>query len=218
MKIESERLFGIPYAICYIDSKSYDKRRIVRDIRSNYLKNPVRNKWEDESNIHHAYNDWDNSEYNTPHYESLVKVYEKIIPDCLDTFKFGNGYSWDFQIVNYNCMSGGGFMNPHNHPSHDFVGIHYIQFDPRVHIQTEYTNEHPFASYQNHLRPDLREIMGSSNHPHHSFWGKYWRFPVEENMFCMTPGFLYHRVPAQPKSNKLRMAIIVNINIKKCQN
>ena len=40
-----------------------------------------------------------------------------------------------------------------------------------------------------------------------------WRMPVEEDMFCITPGFLPHQVPKHPKTNKLRMSIITNIQL-----
>ena len=34
MKIESERLFGIPYSICRIDPWSYNKKEIINDIEN----------------------------------------------------------------------------------------------------------------------------------------------------------------------------------------
>ena len=58
MKIKSDRLFGIPFSLCKIDPKSYNKEELIDNHKSNYLKNPNRNKWrEDNLNIHHAYGD-----------------------------------------------------------------------------------------------------------------------------------------------------------------
>ena len=86
MKIESERLFGIPYAICRIDPWSYNKKEIVKDIESNYLKNPIRNNWRPKNyNIHHAYRDWDNPDYIKSDYSRLIEAYKKIMYPCLES-------------------------------------------------------------------------------------------------------------------------------------
>ena len=212
MKIESERLFGIPYAICRIDPWSYNKKEIVKDIKSNYLKNPIRNKWRSKNyNIHHAYNDWENPDYIKSDYSQLIEVYKKIIPKCLFTCGVKETCGWKFDIANYNCMGEGGFMGPHNHSSKDFVGVHYIQFDPKQHESTSYINEHPFANYSDSIFPQRRSLM------HHnlntSCYSENWQLPVKEDDFCMTPGFVRHEAPMQPKCDKLRMAIIVNIEV-----
>ena len=212
MKIESERLFGIPYAICRIDPLSYNKKEIVKDIESNYLKNPIRNNWRPKNyNIHHAYRDWDNPDYIKSDYSRLIEAYKKIMYPCLESCGVKENCKWKFEITNYNCVGEGGFMVPHNHCLKDFVGIHYIKFDSKQHESTSYVNEHPFANYSDSIFPQRRNLM------HHnvntSFYEESWQLPVKEDDFCMTPGFLRHELPVQPKCNKLRMAIIVNIEL-----
>lgn len=214
--IYSERLFGIPFSICDIDPKSYNKEELVSDITSNYLKSPFRNEGpigRDDDNVHHAYGDWDNPEYIKSNYIPLIKIYEKIIPNCLNKCGLRDNFMFNFDLVNYSCMSEGSYMSPHHHATSDFVGLHYIQFDPKTHIQTEYINEYPFSLYQASLRPGLKEMLedGVKN----SMYSQNWRLPVKEDYFHIVPGFLRHQVPMQPKCKKLRMALIININIKK---
>ena len=211
----ADRLFGIPFALCDIDPTSYNKRELIRDIKSNYRKNPNRDEWSGPCKMHHAYNDWDNQKYIQSNYSQLIKVYEKVIGDCLITFNFKENFTYNFKIVNYNCMSGGGYMDSHSHPEVPFVGIHYIQFDPECHISTEYINMHPYAEYQNMKGlPQMEELLGSKDY-YTSGYSKTWRLPVKEDSFCLTPGFLQHRVPVHPDTSKLRMAIIVNIDVRK---
>ena len=214
--IFSDRLFGIPFSICDIDPTSYNKRELIRDIKSNYRKNPNRNKGpigRPEDNVHHAYNDWNNPEYIKSNYSSLIKVYEKIIPSCLTECGLRDNFNFTFEIVNYSCMSEGSYMSPHHHVLCDFVGLHYIQFDPETHIQTEYINGHPFSLYQMNLRPHINEMLedGVKN----SMYSQYWKLPVKEDSFHIVPGFLRHQVPRQPKCKKLRMAVIINIDVKR---
>tara|TARA_B100000029_G_C17168794_1_gene812478 strand:- start:270 stop:602 length:333 start_codon:yes stop_codon:yes gene_type:complete len=108
-------------------------------------------------------------------------------------------------------MGEGGFMGPHNHSSKDFVAVHYIQFDPKQHESTSYINEHPFANYSDSIFPQRRNLMYHNLNT--SCYSENWQLPVKEDDFCMTPGFVRHEAPMQPKCDKLRMAIIVNIEV-----
>ena len=212
--MKSDRLFGIPYAICDIDPTSYNKRELIRDIKSNYRKNPNRNKGpigRPDDNIHHAYGDWDNPKYIKSNYAPLIQIYEKIIPNCLNKCGLRDNFKFNFNLVNYSCMSEGSYMSLHHHAMCDFVGLHYIQFDLETHIPTEYANEHPFSHYQAHLRPNIRELVGDDVNS--SMYFEYWRLPVKEDSFHIVPGFLRHHVPRQPKCKKLRMVLIINIDI-----
>ena len=218
MKVDSERLFGIPFSICEIDPTLYNKKEIVADIKSNYLKNPIRNIGNigrSDDNVHHSYSDWDNIKYNEVDFNKLFQIYKDILPQCLSYFNLDQSYSWNFYITNYCCMTEGGYISKHNHGSEDFVGIHYIQFDPEYHVQTEYVNEHPFINYQQQLRPDISSIVGDKN-IYNSIYSNVWKFPIKEDEFHIVPGFLSHQVPIQPPCDKLRMTIVVNIRLK-CQ-
>ena len=220
MKVESERLFGIPISICEIDPTSYNKKEIVADIKSNYLKNPVRNVGNigrSGDNVHHSYSDWDNLKYNKVKFNKLFQIYKDIIPQCLNTFNLNKPYNLSFYITNYCCMAEGGHVSKHNHGLEDFVGIHYIQFDPKYHIQTEYVNEHPFAYFHKELTPDISSIVDDQN-IFHSFYSNVWKLPVKEDHFHIVPGFLSHQVPIQPPCDKLRMSIVVNIRLEHVAN
>ena len=218
MEVKSERLFGIPFSICEIDPTLYNKNEIVDDITSNYLKNPVRNVGNigrSGDNVHHSYSDWDNLKYNKVKFNKLFQIYKDIIPQCINNFNLNKPYNLFFCITNYCCMAEGGHISKHNHGSEDFVGIHYIQFDPKYHIQTEYVNEHPFINYQQELRPDTLSIVGDKN-IYNSIYSNVWKFPIKEDEFHIAPGFLSHQVPIQPPCDKLRMTVVVNIKLK-CQ-
>tara|TARA_B100001250_G_C19647042_1_gene720860 strand:- start:294 stop:950 length:657 start_codon:yes stop_codon:yes gene_type:complete len=215
MKIDSERLFGIPFSICNIDPESYNKEEIISDITYNYSKSPIRNKGPiagKDDNVHHAYSDWENPQYIKSNYNELSGIYTKLIPECLKKFDLNN-FNFSFDIVNYSCMSEGSYMTMHDHCKVDFVSLHYIQFDPTTHIQTEYVNEQPFSLYQKvFTRPNkIGEIIDKNVST--SMYSESWRLPVEEDSFHIVPGFLSHRVPVQPKCDKLRIVVIANINV-----
>ena len=213
MKIKADRLFGIPFSLCKIDPKSYNKEELIDNHKSNYLKNPNRNKWrEDNLNIHHSYGDWDNPDFIKPDYSQLIKVYEEVIPKCLEECGLVGDYKFSFDIVNYNCMSDGGYMSAHQHIQQDFVGIHYIQFDTENHQPTLFFNEHPFANYQEDILPHMKKLV-NPNSLYTSCFNQQWQLGIEEDDYCIVPGFLKHEVPVQPKSGKLRMAISTNIEV-----
>jgi hypothetical protein len=46
-----------------------------------------------------------------------------------------------------------------------------------------------------------------------SCFSQQWQLGIEEDDYCIVPGFLKHEVPAQHKSSKLRMAIATNIKV-----
>ena len=70
-----EQFFGMPIWRENIDSKLYNKKEIIDTITRNYQKNRSRNTWwSNTSNLHHMYNDWDNTEYEVPNWNNSLTV------------------------------------------------------------------------------------------------------------------------------------------------
>ena len=65
-----------------IDPKSYDKEEIIRTAMENYEKDPSKNNWDDESDLHHCYG----TMYDAPPaLKSLSSSYGKAIDECMNS-------------------------------------------------------------------------------------------------------------------------------------
>ncbi len=210
----NDRIFGIPFFTCKIDPRKYDKEKLVNGIESNYLKNPDRIEWaaQESTQLMSYNNDWNNDDIKLD-FTDLKKVYQDIIPQCLNGFNLQHPYRWTFSFASYTCMNEGGYMRPHNHPDLDFVAVHYLKFDSEIHTSTRCINENPWANYTTYLRPELIDILGGNIT--NSWASSDWFLPTEEDTLCITPGFLYHEVPPQQKSDKLRMTLVTAIRLSK---
>ena len=77
-----KQIFGFPVFIENINNRLYKKKEIIKDIEYNYNKDKTRNNWESsdtvkKSNLHHAYNDWNNVNFKNIDFTSLVPLYKK---------------------------------------------------------------------------------------------------------------------------------------------
>jgi hypothetical protein len=211
-------LFSLPAYTYSIDEKLYDKKNIINVIENNYKKNKTRNKWEADddivsSNLHHNYNDSENTKFEKPNYTTIIPVYQKIISNLfLNDLKLKKDIVYNFEIVNYTCMTGSQYMKSHYHNDCDFTGVHYIKFNPKVHKPTLYENTHNFSRFVRDLRPKLNDVL-DDNYCLNSWYSKNYFLNTKENDFVITPSFLFHSVPYQPSTKETRITIVLNIKL-----
>jgi hypothetical protein len=211
-----KQIFGFPFYVDNINDSLFDKKKIIKDIEYNYKKDKHRNVWEDskglvDSNLHHSYSDMENSNFKKINYSKLLPIYTKVITNFLNNFKFKKLIKFNFNIVNYTCMTSSQYMKSHYHPESDFTAVHYIKYDNTIHKPTLFENS-DFSKFTRSLRPNLYNLLDSSDINHSWYYENYF-LNIKENDICITPSFLFHSVPMQPKTDFSRITIVLNISI-----
>ena len=211
--IKSSTLFGFPIMIKKINKKSYDKESIISTIEKNFKLNKERNRWDEASILHHSYNDASNPEYHKVNFNTLLPVYKETLTSIFKGMEFHSPYRFDFDIVNYTCMSNSHHMRSHIHLGRDFTAVHYVQFDKKHHTSTLFENTSPYIEYVENLNPDLRKTL--SNKDSFNSWAyREWTLNIEEDDFCLSPAYLKHRINPQDSKKKNRITIVLNISLK----
>ena len=80
-------LFSCPIYKIRIDPNSYDKEKIINDIKYNKsLKNTRNEPHQNFGNcdIHHSYNDFDNVNFRSINYDKLTAVYSESFSEFFD--------------------------------------------------------------------------------------------------------------------------------------
>jgi hypothetical protein len=205
-------LFGMPFWQENINPRSYNKQEIIDTITRNYQKNRSRNEWwEDTSDVHHMYDDEENPEYESPDWDhSLRNLYMGVLQRFFNTIS-AEPFKFSFSVANYTCYGKSQYIQEHIHPHCDFVGIHYVRFDPSAHTSTRFTNPASFAAYLEEIRSKTR-IKYANNESFNSWmFGRYEPEVVEDDIL-IHPALLEHDVrPQQCEDDNLRMAIVLNI-------
>ncbi len=214
MNINNTILFGFPVMSTKIDKKSYDKKSIISTIEKNFKINSKRNSWDNESVLHHSFNDWDNSKYHYVDFETLIPVYKKTLIDMFNRMHLLSDYCFNFLIDNYTCLSYSNFMKSHVHPGADFTAVHYLQFDKKHHTATKFENTLPHIDYMEQIRPQLSKII-SRKHPLNSWACKDWSEDVSEDDFYFYPAYLKHKIDPQTSKKKNRITVVINITLNK---
>jgi hypothetical protein len=214
--MQTYNLFGSPIYKTKIDPLSYDKETLVKTMQANYAINPIRNKWNNISNLHHTYLDWDNPEFLPIDHSSLIPVYEKQINEFMKTIRFRKDVSYIWDVANFavNTID----MAQHDHlektdtTMNMFSCTHYISYDKSAHGTTEFTNGLPLAYYTSMCKPyqDLLDPRTADN----SAYFETWAIDTDEDDFVIFPSYLKHAVyPTKIKTDHPRIVGVVNIGI-----
>ena len=197
-----------------IDSRLYNKKEIIDTITRNYRKNRNRNTWSEVSNLHHIYDDWNNTEYEVPDWNnSLMGLYKGALQRFFNTIN-AQSFSFDFNITNYTCYGNLQYIQEHLHPHTDFVGIHYIRFDDESHTPTRFINPMGYAKYLEDIVPEKRRIKYDVDDISNSWMRPNWEPKVIEDDMIIHPALLAHDVrPQTCNDDNLRIASVLNINV-----
>jgi|DEB0MinimDraft_4_1074332.scaffolds.fasta_scaffold01006_3 hypothetical protein len=213
MKIQKYNLFGFPIVHSNIKPSLFDKKEILKDIEDNYRLSNERNNHTIHGNLHHSIMDEDNFNFKKINYETIIPVYAKLITKILKTFEFKRNIKFNFNVVNYTCLSNSQYLGSHNHNESDFTAVHYIQFDEKNHTSTRLINPNPNANHTKILCPRLYNLLSNTD-VENAWIYKNWTLNVKENDFVFMPGLLEHEILPQKSIKKNRITIVLNINIK----
>lgn len=207
-------LYGLPIYLEKIDPKTYQKNKILSQIKKNYSISHERNNWSKNSHlktdIHHSILDDENKKFNKINYYNLVNEYKKIIDNFFKKTNLKNSFNFKYNIVNYTCSNQNSFMIPHIHGDCSFSLVHYISFDKKQHIPTIFKSPYYFSN----LLPNNEKLKNifDCKFEENSWLDKEWIFDTEEDDIVIFPAILEHYV-RNLNSEKLRITISVNINI-----
>lgn len=206
-----KHLFAVPFYKAKINSERYNKQELIEVIANNYNLSPSRNQWDNESDLHHAYNDVNNDKFNQPDYSKLIPLYQEHVQKFLDAF-FDVNIQYNFYIVNYTCFGKKQHMEMHNHPNTCFSGIHYVKFKKGEHRPTKYYNGADWSSFSSAWFPKPMSDALISSGLKHSWYHQTFTLDVEEEDLVIMPSCVRHSVPTS-NSDELRMAVVFHIDI-----
>ena len=210
----SENLFGFPVHKIRIDPDSYDKDKIVSDIKENYEIDNNRNEW-GSSNLHHAYGNWENEKFIAINYDKLKQIYQKTFEDFFkNTFNNSKPFNYHWNIVNYTAIKTGQYMKIHIHDDYDFSCTHYIKFNPKKHSSIQFVNLSPMGLYGKNITNSAFEI-GNRQDISNSYLQGSWNYSLSEDDMLIFPGSLHHEVPKQEETDELRICVVTNIKLLK---
>ena len=210
-------LFSCPIYKIRIDPNSYDKEKIINDIKYNKSLKNTRNDPHQNigspSDIHHGYQDLDNEDFRPINYEKLTNKYQETFQRFFDKEIYSaKKFKFKFEIVNYAAMTAGQWLPSHNHLGFDdFATIHYLNFK-NDHALTCFYNPATFAQYIKYIRPKMYNIsdnMVSEN----SYLYELFTFPVKEDDMIIFPAALNHEIMPQGPTKEPRITISSNIKI-----
>ena len=213
-------LFSCPIYQIRIDPNSYDKEKIINDIKYNKSLKNTRNDPHQNiggtSDTHHSYRDFDNENFRSINYEKLQSVYLKMIKEFFEKEiqmkKTVKTFKYKIEFLNYSAITEGQWLPVHNHMENDdFATVHYLNFK-NDHALTCFYNPATFAQYIKYIRPKMYNIsdnMVSEN----SYLYELFTFPVKEDDMIIFPAALNHEIAPQGPTKEPRITISSNIKI-----
>ena len=215
-------LFYCPIYKIHVDPNSYDKEKILKDIKYNKSLKNTRNNMQynfDNCDIHHSYRDFDNEDFRIINYEKLMAVYQEIFQiffnEELSSIK---QFNWKFEIVNYSAITEGQWFPSHTHiVESDFATVHYLNFKDD-HKLTRFNNPATFAHYMGAIRPELYNVVNDMT-INNSYMYEFFDMPVEEDDILIFPSVLNHEILSQGPTEEPRITISTNLEVllEKCK-
>jgi hypothetical protein len=189
-----------------VDPSRYDKEAIVNKMVRNYSKNPQRNNWDNESILHHTYNDGYNPEFEiVDGSEGLIPLYGEILVNLTKELALQGAVNFNFALANFSINTQ--YMKKHAHVDGGraiFATAHYIKFNKDLHFGTTLINPaHQNATYKFVLEKSTKN----------SCYFNEWEIEVEEDDMIIFPAYLEHYVKNKSDANWEYPRIIASTNI-----
>jgi len=186
-----------------VDPSRYDKEDIVGKMMRNYAKNPQRNNWDNESILHHTYNDSLNANFEIiDGNNGLIPLYGEILVNLIKELDLQGAVNFQFGFANFAINSQ--YMKKHAHENNIFATVHYIKFKKELHSGTTFVN----PKCQN---PLYKFILKKTTKNSYCF--DEWEIDVEEDDMLIFPAYLIHYVKNKPDANWEYPRIIASTNI-----
>ena len=217
-----ESVFPIPVWKTKITRDDYNKDLIVNQMLKNFDIDPQRNTWDNvmqtstKSNWHHSNNDEDRDGaiFESISYEEsgLYNCIDNKIREFISTLNLQKDINYSWQVTNYTVSDEGYFLTSHDHGSDSFSSVLYLQFDPKNHPPTAFSNPFGAPHLARWLQRDLYNAIEKTN-PFFGYLHDTWTLNTEEDDYIIFPGHVKHEVPTVGKSDKKRVTISCNIKI-----
>jgi hypothetical protein len=217
-----ESVFPIPVWKTKITREDYNKDLVLNQMLKNFDIDPQRNTWDNvmetstKSNWHHSNNDEDRDGiiFESISYEEsgLYKCMDNKIREFISTLNLQKNISYSWQVTNYTVSDEGYFLTSHDHGSDSFSSVLYLQFDPKNHPPTAFSNPFSAPHLARWLQKDLYNAIDKTN-PFFGYLHDTWTINTEEDDYVIFPGHVKHEVPNVGKSDKKRVTISCNIKI-----
>ena len=210
-------LFSCPIYKIRINPNSYDKEKILNDIKYNKSLKNTRNDPHQNvgspSDIHHSYKDHTNVNFKIINYKKLIDVYLKILKEFFSKeIHTTKEFSFNFDIVNYLAMTEGQRLPRHTHVKNDdFATVHYLNFKDD-HKFTSFDNPVIFAPYAKHIQPELYNILNNMAIDNSYLQGGV-EMSIEEDDILIFPGALNHKISAQGQTKEPRITVSTNLEV-----
>lgn len=216
---KKHNLFASPVYVATIDPTSYKKDEFIKMVESNYEKDPHRNKWDTESNIHHNYDDKDNPLFEKYDFEGVFKSlhdqYNNIVRAYIMQMPLNKFINFRWVIANVTGMKEAQYMKPHTHMVFDgnkttiASAVHYLRYK-KEHLPTTFETPLSFM-YNQSTYEEYRKLLDITNIESSSYYINYY-LDTKEDEFHIFPSYLKHCVPRQ-KSDELRITVVINIEV-----
>jgi len=198
-----------------ISEETYNKNVIVNTLIENYKVEPSRNKWDDISELHHTYSDWNNPSFKEIDTTELLIQYQKIISEFISQIPLCHEIKYQYNISNIAVNTK--YMKSHDHFQRKddsqcmFSCVHYIKFDKENHRSTCFKNPMIFAQYDDNIR-HVGKLLNNTSVINSSYFDT-WNIECEENDFVIFPSYLKHFVVGKNVSvDNPRIIVVLNID------
>jgi len=216
---KKHNLFSSPVWVTTIDPTSYKKDEFIKAVESNYKKDPHRNKWDNDSNMHHNYGDKDNPLFQRYDFENIFKSlhnqYNNIVREYIMQMHFNKLVNYRWIIANVTGMKETQYMLPHTHMEFDgdkttiLSAVHYLRYR-EGHLPTAF--ETPLSViYDDAIYKKYRNVLDNS-YPENSNYYPQYSLDAKEDEVHIFPSYLKHYVPRQ-KSDELRITVVINVEV-----
>jgi hypothetical protein len=216
---KKHNLFSSPVYVATIDPTSYKKEKFIKIIESNYEKDPHRNKWDTESDLHHNYNDGNNFLFKKYNFEDMFKSlhdqYNNIVIEYLKQMHFNKPVNYHWAVENVTGMKETQYMKPHTHMGFDgdrttiAAAVHYLRYK-KEHLPTMFETPLSFM-YDEVICKEYRKVLENSHVENSNYYPQYY-LNVKEDEIHIFPSYLKHYVPRQ-KSDELRITVAINVEV-----
>jgi len=216
---KKHNLFSSPVYVATIDPASYKKEEFIKVVETNYKKNPHRNKWDTESDMHHNYDDGENPLFVRYDFEGMFKSlhdqYNNIVEEYIMQMHINKSINYRWVISNVTGMKETQYMLPHTHMEFNgdktsiLSAVHYLRYK-EGHLPT--TFETPLSViYDQSVFKTYRGLLNGAHLENSNYYPNYC-LDAKEDEIHIFPSYLKHHVPRQ-KSDELRITVVINVEV-----
>ena len=192
-----------------LEATPFMKDRVLGLMLENYKNDPyLSNDWK----VHTSYGTQDKLIHKID-WDFMNQYYKSVIFDfCFDFFS----ESVEFEIDDspWYTIYGMGQNGPsHDHIDADFSLIHYLKFDPSIHVGTTFINPNrTLIKYHNLYRNNFYQRLNKFN-PKQSLYFEDFTPPVNEGDVLIFPASLEHKIE-NSNTDELRVVVALNFKIR----